>query len=246
MAANAAMLKTTPESLLPPAARPVRRAAKTAPAEKSRSRRPKSDDRLSVVALAPQAGEIILDLGCGAGRRFSRFAQARSLVAGIDSSFAALRAALQKFPECWLIHSETWEILPFVANHFDAVLCSLAGEHLEHMHAVLHELHRILKPGGRVVLAVHYPELATANSFEVKTRSVREGLFEVDFELRTGAFRHTVQDYLFALKSAGFGDIRQHKTETPGRQQNLFPEESPQPDQKDFPDLVVLQARRPK
>jgi SAM-dependent methyltransferase len=245
MAAPATMLKTTQQPLTRPTTRTTRNAAQAAPAAKPQTRRAKIDDRLSVIALAPKAGEIILDLGCGPGRRFNQFLQAHSIAIGIDSSLASLRSAQKKFAAGLWVYSETWEALPFVNSHFDAVLSTLSGEHLEHMHAVLHELHRILKPGGRIVLALHYPEFPPANDQHAGKRGgVEDNLVEVDFALRTGAFRHTVQDYLAALKAADFLDIRQHKTHAPGRQQSLFPEETPEPD--DFPQLVVLQALRPK
>ena len=246
MAATAAMLKTATEPPARSATRATPRPARTSPAERPRPRRARIDDRLSLIALAPKAGEIVLDLGCGTGRRFNHLLQAGSMVVGIDSSLAALRAAGKKFSESGLVFNETWESLPFVSGHFDAVLCTLAGEHLERLAAVLRELHRVLKPGGRIVLALHYPELATREEAPAKRHAgVQNQLFEVDLALRTGAFRHTAQDYLAALKAAHFTDIRQHKTAAHGRQQSLFPEEN-RLEQEDFPNLIVLQAVRPK
>ncbi|MGH7492422.1 MAG: class I SAM-dependent methyltransferase [bacterium] len=245
MAVSAATLKITPDALSRPANRLTPSAAKAAPATRSPLQRSKIDDRLSLIALAPKAGEIILDLGCGTGRRFSRFMQARSTVIGIDASLAALRFAQKKFSAGLWVLSDTWDALPFVNHHFEAVLSSLSGEHLEHMHSVLHELHRVLKPGGRIVLALHYPVPAPTRQQHAKNHDgVQNNLMEVDFALRTGAFRRTVQDYLSALQAAGFVDIRQHKTRTPGHQQSLFPEETPPPEE--FPSLVVLQATRPR
>jgi hypothetical protein len=103
----------------------------------------------------------------------------------------------------------------------------------------------VLKPGGRIVLALHYPVPVPTDHQHAKNRDgVQSNLMEVDLVLRTGAFRRTVQDYLSALQSAGFVDIRQHKSRTPGHQQSLFPEETQPPEE--FPSLVVLQATRPR
>lgn len=243
MAALAAILKPTPES------RPGNRAASRAapkPFAEPRPRRSKGDDRLSLIALAPKAGEIILDLGCGTGRRFGAYLQARSLAVGIDAALPALRSAQKKFPQTACVQSAAWEALPFANSHFDAVLCTLTGEHLEHMHAVLRELHRILKPGGRIVLALHYPKPALAGdppAMAPPRSRVQDNLVEVDLALRRGAFRHTVRDYVAALQATGCVDVRQHQTQPRGRQQSLFPEENPRPEEE-FPALVVLQARR--
>ncbi len=246
MAVDAVMLKTTTEPVRRSVPRAKPRAAEAVPAARLRVRRAKIDDRLGLIALAPKAGEIILDLGCGAGARFKQFLQARSRFVGIDSSLPALRSAHKKFSDSALVFNESWESLPFVNSHFDAVLCTLAGEHLEHMHAVLRELHRILKPGGRLVLALHYPERAASDKGHAKNRGVGDNLAEVDFEFRTGAFRHTVQDYMAAIKAVAFFDMRQHQTGAPGRQQSLFPEENLRAEQDDFPEVVVLQAVRPR
>ncbi len=195
-------------------------------------------DRFSLIALAPKAGEHILDAGCDNGRRFARFAQAKSTVVGIDSALASLRAAQRKFPECWALQCAMQEPLPFANHHFDAVLCALAGEHLDRIPAVLREFHRILRPGGRIVLALHYPELRAAH-----LKQVQDSLYEVEFEFHTGSFRHSVHDYTSALIGVGFVDIRQHQVARPGRQQNLFPEEFDSRKQSEYPTQVVLQAR---
>ena len=195
-------------------------------------------DRFSLIALAPKAGEQILDVGCDSGRRFARFVQAKSVVVGIDSALASLRAAQRKFPESWVLQCALQDPLPVANHHFDAVLCALAGEHLDRIPAVLREFHRTLKPGGRIVLALHYPDLRASH-----VKEVSDSLYEVEFEFHTGSFRHSVHDYTSALTAVGFVDIRQHQVAHPGRQENLFPLESEE-QQSEYPTQVVLQARR--
>ncbi len=198
-------------------------------------------DRFSLIALAPKAGEHILDVGCDNGRRFARFMQTKSTVLGIDSSLASVRAAQRKFPESWVLQCALQDPLPFANQHFDAVLCALAGEHLDRIPAVLRELHRILRPGGRIVLALHYPDLRASH-----VKAVSGSLYEVEFEFHTGSFRHSVHDYTSALTAVGFIDLRQHQVAHPGKQQSLFPIESEDDEQSEYPTQVVLQAQRSK
>lgn len=195
-------------------------------------------DRFSLIALAPKAGEQVLDVGCANGRRFARLVQAKSVVVGIDSALASLRTAQRKFPESWVLQCALQDPLPFANHHFDAVLCALAGEHLDRIPAVLREFHRTLKPGGRIVLALHYPDLRPSH-----VKEVSDSLYEVEFEFHTGSFRHSVHDYTSALTAVGFVDIRQHQVAHPGRQGSLFPVESEE-QQSEYPTQVVLQARR--
>ncbi len=53
--------------------------------------------------------------------------------------------------------------LPFAAQSFDLVTCTEVIEHLEHYRETLREMHRVLKPGGRVVLT-------TPNILNLKSR----------------------------------------------------------------------------
>jgi ubiquinone/menaquinone biosynthesis C-methylase UbiE len=43
-------------------------------------------------------------------------------------------------------------VLPFQDGAFDAVTCALATHHM-HVPSLLHEVHRVLRPGGRLLLA---------------------------------------------------------------------------------------------
>lgn len=53
--------------------------------------------------------------------------------------------------------------LPFADQSFDLVTCTEVIEHLEHYRETLREIHRVLKPGGRVVLS-------TPNILNLKSR----------------------------------------------------------------------------
>lgn len=46
--------------------------------------------------------------------------------------------------------------LPFPDNSFDFVLCMGILEHLEYPHAAIPEMHRVLKPGGRIIVSVPF------------------------------------------------------------------------------------------
>ncbi|HEX5370625.1 MAG TPA: methyltransferase domain-containing protein, partial [Dehalococcoidia bacterium] len=90
----------------------------------------------------------------------------------------------------------TCRSLPIADASFDAALCVLVGEHLDGISAVLAELRRVLKRGGRLVFSVYHPEMAAAG---IEANFERAGI-----EYRLGAQPYTLHHYLAAFAEAGF------------------------------------------
>lgn len=154
------------------------------------------DARYTIAQLAPQAGEHILDAGCGTGRNLTALLAAGAVPAGLDFSAGMLAVAQAKHPQLDLRQGDLQEAFPWPTAHFDAALCALIGEHLHDLAAVCREIFRVLKPTGRFVFSVYHPWLAAAG---------KEANFEQDgIDYRLGAFTHTTEDYLAAIKAAGF------------------------------------------
>ncbi|HWO73614.1 MAG TPA: class I SAM-dependent methyltransferase, partial [Dehalococcoidia bacterium] len=122
------------------------------------------DSRHSVRVLSVESGELILDAGCGTGRNLSRMREEGARPVGIDFSPAMLRSAHRRVPDVPLAAADLQSPLPFRDATFDAVLCSLVGEHLARLEFALGELRRVLKVGGRLVFSVYHPQLAAAGA----------------------------------------------------------------------------------
>lgn len=106
-------------------------------------------------ALAnPKPGEIAVDLGCGTGAYTLWLAEMGLSVHGVDISAAMLQVARQKrhdevnpaFVQADLTN------LPFDDDTFDLAICNVVLEFVTDSASVLREAHRILKPGGRMVV----------------------------------------------------------------------------------------------
>lgn len=97
--------------------------------------------------LAPQAGERILDLGCGDGALTMDLAAAGAIVLAVDASPEQVAAARARGLDARVSDGCT---LPFAAE-FDAVFSNAALHWMLDQDAVLAGVHRALKPHGRFV-----------------------------------------------------------------------------------------------
>ncbi len=102
----------------------------------------------------PPGAPLILDLGCGTGMASRRLAprlpaDAR-LVAG-DLVPAMLAQARQLAPKIPVVQFDAVR-LPFPDRTFDLVVCTFALHHIREQRRTLGEAHRVLKPGGRLLV----------------------------------------------------------------------------------------------
>ena len=97
--------------------------------------------------LAPQAGEKILDLGCGDGALTLKLADAGADVLGVDMSDDLLSAARARG---LTVQNGDGHTLGFSAQ-FDAVFSNAALHWMSQPEKVIDGISRALKPGGRFV-----------------------------------------------------------------------------------------------
>ncbi len=96
--------------------------------------------------LSPQPGERILDLGCGDGKLTARIAGLGAEVTGVDSSLAMAEAA--RAIGISADHAPA-EQLPYPGHAFDAVFSNAALHWVRGQDAMISEVRRVLRPGGR-------------------------------------------------------------------------------------------------
>ncbi|WP_109485706.1 class I SAM-dependent methyltransferase [Occallatibacter savannae] len=98
--------------------------------------------------LNPQAGEYVLDLGCGDGQLTQRIAASGAHVLGVDASAEMVAAARERGIEAEHARAEE---LPFRDATFDAVFSNAVLHWVRDQDAMMRQVHRVLKPGGRFV-----------------------------------------------------------------------------------------------
>lgn len=135
----------------------------------------------------------ILDAGCGTGW-FSKAASERGgIVTSMDLGENLLAQVAKKCKsEC--VVGSILEI-PFPDNTFDFVVSSEVIEHTPDPYKALHEIHRVLKPGGKMVLSTPnkfwFWTLYIANKFNLRPYQGLEnwsGYFQLKNETKKAGF----------------------------------------------------------
>ena len=153
----------------------------------------------------------ILDVGAGDGKLLAalaeRFPSAELHATDYTSQF-------MKFSGCELrIANIDLDPLPYLDSTFDLVVITEVVEHLENYHRVLREIHRILSPGGMIVVT-------TPNILSLKSRIsfVKTGFWNLfgplplDSKRLEGTAGHITPVHYFhlvySLSHAGYSDIK--------------------------------------
>lgn len=101
----------------------------------------------------------VLDVACGTGDMAVELLRQGCSVTGVDLSKEMMAIAKRKAPQAEYRLADV-ERLPFGDASFDAVTCAFGVRNFVHLEQGLHEMLRVLKPGGRMVIL----ELATPDS----------------------------------------------------------------------------------
>ena len=104
----------------------------------------------------PAPAAVALDAGCGTGFQAAVLASLGYRTHGLDASAALLAIAERRLPAVRFVHGRL-ESLPYADATFAAVVC--CGSTLSFVDeptAVVNELGRVLRPGGRLLLEVEH------------------------------------------------------------------------------------------
>ena len=191
------------------------------------------DRRHTMRILDPKPEEYVLDAACGTGCYLDSIASLGGRPVGLDFSRSMLRVARRRCPKVPLVYAHLEDELPFPHEDFDAVLCSLVGEHLDDPAQFFRQISASLKPEGRFVFSVFHPELACAG---IEANFEQSGV-----EYRLGAQRHSVSDYVNGIRDSGFQEIQAHEYSGDIELAQRIPSAGKYVDRKL---LLVIEARR--
>ena len=153
-----------------------------------------------VRALGDVAGRSLLDIGTGTGRHALRCAAAGAQVTALDFSSGMLDKARNKpgATSVRFVEHDLTQALPFAAAQFDRALCCLVLDHIPTPATLLTEIHRVLRPGGFLVVSVMHPALLLRG---VQARFTQP---ETGQKVHPQSYPHRSSDYVMAALQAGF------------------------------------------
>src|SRR5260370_4603196 len=113
--------------------------------------------RAVLEALSLRTGERVLELGCGGGylaREAAKFVGATGQVSAVDISPDQIVAAQARCADLAWVECRIADIaaLPYADGAFNAVIAVQSLEYLPDLDAGLRQIHRVLRPGGRLIV----------------------------------------------------------------------------------------------
>ncbi|HWB25021.1 MAG TPA: methyltransferase domain-containing protein [Chitinophagaceae bacterium] len=150
--------------------------------------------------LQPQAGEKILDLGCGTGSLADEITNYGAEVTGIDNSPEMVAKAKAAYPH---IHFGVRDATGFAfTEKFDAVFSNAVLHWINEPAKVIACVYDALTPGGRFVM-----EMGGKNNVKSITAAVKKAMVEEGLEDKlAGDFWYfpSVAQYIALLEAQGF------------------------------------------
>ena len=110
-------------------------------------------------AVAPRAGETILDVAAGTGTSSASLARNGASVVAADFSQGMIEVGRQRQaanPFISFVQADA-TALPFDDDTFDDIVASQVLHYLEDWTPTLAEFRRVLKPGGRLIVSEEHP-----------------------------------------------------------------------------------------
>ncbi len=154
--------------------------------------------------------QTILDVGCGIGGSSLYLAEKfGAKVTGITLSPVQANRAHERAAAAGLSATTDFQVanaleMPFVDDSFDLVWSLESGEHMPDKAKFLQECYRVLKPGGRLILATwcHRP-VSGANPLSVYDRQDLQAIYRV----YCLPYVLSLPDYVEIVDRSGFKDI---------------------------------------
>jgi 2-polyprenyl-3-methyl-5-hydroxy-6-metoxy-1,4-benzoquinol methylase len=144
--------------------------------------------------LALNPGEVVVDVGCGAGRFTRRMAALGARVVASDLSERFIARARQRTPDDADIEyhvidaTDAGALLALGEGRFDAAVATMCLMDMPDIDPLMGALAKLLKPGGRFVFSVMHPCFQPPGSAKFAEATEVEGEYTVTRGVRVSAY----------------------------------------------------------
>lgn len=147
--------------------------------------------------LQPQAGEQILDLGCGTGELTAKLAETGAQVTGLDASASMIESAQRNFPQLdFVVANAASFSLP---KQYDAIFSNAALHWMLDKEAVAARMYQHLKPGGRLIL-----EMGAQGNVAGLLQALEQAMQQHGYSYAPFWYFPSVGEYTSILEQYGF------------------------------------------
>jgi SAM-dependent methyltransferase len=186
--------------------------------------------RIEAIVAEPLQGDVLLDIGCGDGFLLYQFRRRFQQLIGLEYSAHRLQGARRRLAGLPFtgVHGSAESMTVIPDGTIDAIVSADVIEHVPDVYAAADEMHRVLRPGGRLV--INTPNVA----FLVKRMRLLAGRFPSTSQgneglgsdvLFDGGHLHyfTYRSLGLLLERSGFRIVRRIGYGPHGRIHNLWP-----------------------
>jgi SAM-dependent methyltransferase len=163
----------------------------------------------ALALLAPQPGEMIVDIGCGDGTLTAKIMAAGARVIGLDASEAMVEAARAKGVDAFVADAQALDLdeqaLRF--GQFDAAFSNAALHWMLDPDAVASGVFAVIRPGGRFV-----GEMGGEGNIALLRAGIRAELDARGYEVpgEDPQWYPSVAEFVRLYSHAGFTEIQAH------------------------------------
>lgn len=125
--------------------------------------------------LQPKKGEYIVDIGCGTGQITEQIARSGAKIKGIDASAEMIHQATANYSHITFEQRDAMAIRE--EEVVDAVFSNAALHWMKEQDAVIQNIYRYLKPGGRFI-----GEMGAKGNIETISQALLQAFKEIDRE----------------------------------------------------------------
>lgn len=160
--------------------------------------------------LQPQAGESILDLGCGTGELTAQLAEKGAAVTGLDASAAMINSARAHFPDLTFeVGDATTFSLP---QQFDAIFSNATLHWVREKEKAIARMYAQLKKGGRLVI-----EMGGKGNVQQILDALEKAMEQRGYTYEPFWYFPSPAAYTTLLENAGFKIDRVHFFDRPSK-----------------------------